>query len=210
MELDVAFHSQLEDCCSWNHGFLRHNSMLCQCSAFGQVNLKVRFVLSSRNLSEYCGEPEDTRQDNQTFKVFLVSWTIFTCQAPNQTLLERTHSGGVMNKLRWCRFEDLKWLKGHFFCLLNVCLWLWLWKCFLQVYRKYCELAKQQREATTPAYSNDACPTQSSQTRLIVVLGAAHQAPQHNKKSGNICVCVCVFLDLWTCLWDCQLYLRDV
>lgn len=38
------------------------------------------------------------------------------------------------------------------------------------------ELAKQQREATTPAYSNDACPTQSSQTRLIVVLGAALHA----------------------------------
>lgn len=39
-----------------------------------------------------------------------------------------------------------------------------------------CESAKQQTEATTPAYSNDACPKQSFQTRLKVGLGGALHA----------------------------------
>lgn len=39
-----------------------------------------------------------------------------------------------------------------------------------------CELTKQQRETTTPAYSNDACLKQSFQTRLKVGLGAALHA----------------------------------
>lgn len=68
-----------------------------------------------------------------------------------------------------------------------------------------CELVKQQREATTPAYSNDACLTESFQTRLKVVLSAAlhactHQKTQRDKSREYMCacVCVCVFLHLWT------------
>ena len=68
--------------------------MFCQCSAFGHVNLELRFVLSSRNLSEHCGEsPLNSLDLRKTCKdkllkyvrVFHVSWTIFTFQAPNQT-----------------------------------------------------------------------------------------------------------------------------
>lgn len=92
MELDVAF---LSDTQLFLGPFRDIILMLCLRSASGQVNLKLRFMLSSRNLSEHCGESlldsldlRKTCKDRviKYLRFFLVSCTIFTFQAPNQTL----------------------------------------------------------------------------------------------------------------------------
>lgn len=52
--------------------------MLCQCSAVGQVNLKVRFVLSLKNLCEHCGElPLDSLDPRKTCQDRVIKYLRF-------------------------------------------------------------------------------------------------------------------------------------
>lgn len=187
--------SQLGDCCSWNHGILRHKSHVCQCLAVGQLNLKAWFVMSSGHLSEYWWwittwhmRPEKTLQGHQILRLFS-SCTLDYFHLSTKHFLERMHSVSFMNKLAQVR-ELVKRLYMFLFFLYHQCM-----AAVVKASRGSddCELAAQQKGATAPEHNNDACPKATVPDRLKVDLAKLlHTQQPPCRKCFNVYVCVCV------------------